>query len=100
MRRSIATVSVSGTLEDKLKAIAAAHFSAAELFETDLINYNGTPRQVQRLATDLGLAIDLYQPFRDFEGVADDVFRRNLDRAERKFDVMADLGAPGLSMAV
>jgi 4-hydroxyphenylpyruvate dioxygenase len=94
MQRSIATVSVSGALEDKLKAIAAAHFSAAELFETDLINYNGTPRQVQRLATDLGLAIDLYQPFRDFEGVADDVFRRNLERAERKFDVMADLDAP------
>src|SRR4051812_31188501 len=94
MQRSIATVSVSGALEDKLKAIAAAHFSAAELFETDLINYNGTPRQVQRLATDLGLAIDLSQPFRDFEGVADDVFRRNLERAERKFDVMAELGAP------
>jgi hypothetical protein len=31
--RSIATVSVSGTLEEKLRAIAAAHFSAAELFE-------------------------------------------------------------------
>jgi 4-hydroxyphenylpyruvate dioxygenase len=94
MRRSIATVSVSGTLEDKLKAIAAAHFSAAELFETDLVNFNGTPREVQRLAADLGLAIDLYQPFRDFEGVADDASRRNLDRAERKFDVMADLDAP------
>src|SRR2546423_4530534 len=94
MQRSIATVQVRGALEDKLKAIAAAHFSAAELFETDLINYNGTPRQVQRLATDLGLAIDLFQPFRDFEGVSDDVFRRNLDRAERKFDTMAQLGAP------
>src|SRR5207302_5694535 len=43
-----------------------------------------------------GLAIDLYQPFRDFEAVSDDVFRRNLDRAERKFDVMGELGAPML----
>ncbi len=94
MLRSIATVSVSGTLDEKLKAIAAAHFAAIELFETDLINFSDTPREVQRLASDLGLAIDLYQPFRDFEAVSDDVFRRNLDRAERKFDVMGELGAP------
>ncbi|MCA1645394.1 MAG: TIM barrel protein [Chloroflexi bacterium] len=42
----------------------------------------------------LGLTLDLFQPFRDLEGVPDDVFKRNLDRAERKFDVMAELGAP------
>src|SRR5438132_6607107 len=94
MLRSIATVSVSGTLDEELKAIGAAHFTAIELFETDLINFNKTPRQVGLLASDLGLAIDLYQPFRDFEAVSDDVFRRNLDRAERKFDVMGELGAP------
>ena len=89
MLRSIATVSVSGTLDEKLKAIGAAHFTAIELFETDLINFNKTPRQVGLLASDLGLAIDLYQPFRDFEAGSDDVFRRILDRADRKFDVCA-----------
>jgi 4-hydroxyphenylpyruvate dioxygenase len=94
VRRSIATVSLSGTLDEKLEAIAAAHFSAVELFETDLITFSGTPRDVGRLAADLGLTIDLYQPFRDFEGVSDEVFQHNLDRAERKFDVMAELGAP------
>ena len=94
MRRSIATVSLSGTLDQKLKAVAAAHFSAVELFETDLITFSGTPRDVQHLASDFGLGIDLYQPFRDFEGVSDEVFQLNLDRAERKFDVMAALGAP------
>src|SRR5919201_5412884 len=94
MRRSIATVSISGTLEEKLEAIAAAGFVAIELFETDLINFSGTPRQVRQLASDLGLTIDLYQPFRDFEGVSDELIRRNLDRAERKFDVMGELGAP------
>jgi 4-hydroxyphenylpyruvate dioxygenase len=94
MRRSIATVSLSGALDEKLRAIAAAHFSAIELFENDLINFSGKPREVRALAEDLGLSIDLFQPFRDFEGVPDDVFRRNLDRAERKFDTMAELGAP------
>ena len=37
MRRSIATVCLSGTLEDKLAAAAAAGFDEVELFEPDLI---------------------------------------------------------------
>src|SRR5205823_2830624 len=65
-----------------------------ELFENDLINFDGPPRALRQLADDRGLTIEVYQPFRDFEGVSDDVFRRNLDRAERKFDVMGELRAP------
>ncbi len=94
MRRSIATVSMSGTLRQKLEAIAAARFDGFELFEPDFIAFNGSAKDLRSLAGDLGLGIDLYQPFRDFEGMPDDVFRRNLDRAERKFDVMQELGAP------
>ena len=37
MRRSIATVCLSGTLEEKLAAAAAAGFDGVELFEPDLI---------------------------------------------------------------
>ena len=44
-------------------------------------------------AADLGLAVLLYQPFRDFEAVPDDMFRQNLRRAERKLELMASLGA-------
>jgi 4-hydroxyphenylpyruvate dioxygenase len=94
MRKCIATVSLSGTLPDKLDAIAAARFDAIEVFENDLIQFQGTPAELRDMAADLGLGIDLYQPFREFEGVADEQFRRNLDRAERKFDVMQRLGAP------
>ena len=36
MRKSIATVSLSGSLEQKLQAIAAAGFDGVELFENDL----------------------------------------------------------------
>ena len=93
MRKAIATVSMSGTLREKLEAIAAARFDGFELFEPDLINYNGTPAEVGAIAADLGLACELYQPFRDFEGSPDAVFQRNLDRAERKFDVMEAVGA-------
>ncbi|CAN5332549.1 bifunctional sugar phosphate isomerase/epimerase/4-hydroxyphenylpyruvate dioxygenase family protein [soil metagenome] len=94
MRRAVATVSMSGTLRHKLEAIAAARFDAIELFEADFINFDGTARELAAMATDLGLGIDLYQPFRDFEGMPDAAFERSLDRAERKFDLMQQLGAP------
>lgn len=94
MRRSIATVSLSGTLPEKLEAISVARFDGVEIFENDLTFFPGNPRQVASMAADLGLAVDLFQPFRDLEGVDDATFARNLDRAERKFDLMADLGAP------
>ena len=94
MRRSIATVSLSGTLRQKLEAIAAARFDGVELFEPDFISFTGSARELRQQAADLGLGIDLYQPFRDFEGMPDELFRRSLDRAERKFDVMQELGCP------
>lgn len=92
MRRSIATVSLSGMLREKLEAIAAARFDGVEIFENDLLQFPGSPRDVRRLCEDLGLAIELFQPFRDFEGVPDGQLQRNLDRAERKFDLMQELG--------
>lgn len=92
MRHAIATVSLSGMLREKLEAIAAARFDGVEIFENDLLQFSGSPRDVRRLCEDLGLAIDLFQPFRDFEGVDDAQLQRNLDRAERKFDLMQELG--------
>lgn len=92
MQRSIATVSLSGTLPEKLEAIAAAGFDGVEIFENDLLYYDGSPREVRQICTDLGLAITLFQPFRDFEGCRRDRLARNLERAERKFDLMHELG--------
>ena len=94
MHRSIATVSLSGTLRQKLEAIAAAGFDGIELFENDFIHFNGTAAELGRIASDLGLSIDLYQPFRDFEGMPEPQFQRSLERAERKFDLMQAMGAP------
>ncbi|MGR6917494.1 bifunctional sugar phosphate isomerase/epimerase/4-hydroxyphenylpyruvate dioxygenase family protein [[Actinomadura] parvosata] len=93
MRKSIATVSVSGTLTEKLEAIAAAGFDGVEIFENDLLACPLSPEEVRARAADLGLGIDLYQPFRDFEAVPKEVLAGNLRRAERKFQVMERLGA-------
>ncbi len=96
MRRSIATVCLSGTLEEKLAAAAAAGFDGVELFENDLIASPHPPGEVRQRADDLGLTIDLYQPFRDLEAVPADVFAGNLRRAEAKFAAMEELGAPAM----
>lgn len=93
MRKSIATVSVSGTLPEKLAAIAQATFQGVEIFESDLVNAPFPVERIRWQAADLGLAIELYQPFRDFEAMPPDRFAANLKRAERKFDVMERLGA-------
>jgi len=94
MHRSIATVSLSGTLRQKLEAVSAAGFDGIELFEADFVNFKGSADELGRIAADLGLSIDLYQPFRDFEGMPEAQFRRSLERAERKFDLMEAMGAP------
>jgi 4-hydroxyphenylpyruvate dioxygenase len=96
MRRSIATVCLSGTLDEKLAAAARAGFDGVELFEADLVNSPLPPADVRGLCDELGLTVDLYQPFRDFEAVPGATFERNLRRAEAKFDVMEQLGAPTL----
>jgi 4-hydroxyphenylpyruvate dioxygenase len=91
---SIATVSLSGTLPEKLEAAASVGFDGVEIFENDLLTFDGTPEEVCRIVRDLGLAITLYQPFRDFEAMPEPQRSRNLERAERKFDIVAALGAP------
>ncbi|MFC3443244.1 bifunctional sugar phosphate isomerase/epimerase/4-hydroxyphenylpyruvate dioxygenase family protein [Sphingobium rhizovicinum] len=93
MTFGIATVSLSGTLEEKLRAAAAAGFDGVEIFENDLIASPLSPREVRAMMDDLGLGCMLYQPFRDFEGMPGAMRQRALDRAEAKFDLMGDLGA-------
>ena len=92
LRKCIATVALSGTLRDKLEACAAVGFEGVEIMEADLLTFDGSPADVRRICADLGLTIEVYQPFRDFEAMPDPQRARNLDRAERKFDVMQALG--------
>lgn len=92
MQRSIATVCLSGTLPDKLESAAAAGFEGVEIFEQDLLAFDGSPAEAGRMAADLGLAITIFQPFRDFEAMPEPARARNMDRAERKFDTMQALG--------
>jgi 4-hydroxyphenylpyruvate dioxygenase len=90
---SIATVSLSGDLADKLRAIAAAGFDGVEVFENDFLTFDGNPRDVGKMIADLGLGIVAFQPFRDFEGMPEPLRGRTFERARRKFELMNELGA-------
>ncbi len=90
-KRSIATVALSGSLDEKLRAIAGAGFDAVEIFENDLLTFNGSPGDVGQLCRDLGLSICAFQPFRDFEGMPEPQRSRNFARAQHKFDLMLQL---------
>ncbi|MEW1820933.1 TIM barrel protein [Arthrobacter sp. NPDC080031] len=92
MRTGIATVCLSGTLKEKMQACAIAGFDGIEIFEQDLVTSPLSPEDVRKMAADLGLGLDLYQPFRDFDSVSEDILQENLRRADAKFKLMSRLG--------
>ena len=92
MIRSIATVSIGGALDVKLRTIAAAGFDAVEIFEPDFTCFDGSARDVARMCGDLGLKICALQPFRDFEGMPEPQRKQAFRRVEKKFDLMEELG--------
>ena len=92
MKTSIATVSISGDLGEKLAAISAAGVDGVEIFENDFLTFDGPPDAVGRMVRAHGLEITVYQPFRDFEGMPEPQRARTFERVERKFDLMEELG--------
>ena len=92
LRLAISTVSLSGTLEDKLRAAAEAGFHAIEVLESDLVMSAWPPERVRAEAERLGLSIAAYQPFH-IEAVPPHVFETTLRRAIRKLGVLDALGA-------
>lgn len=93
MQFSIATVSLGGSLSEKLTAIARAGFEGVEIFEADVLAHDGSPAEIGRMVADTGLAIVAFQPFRDFEGMPEPQRSRGFERARRKFALMHELGA-------
>jgi 4-hydroxyphenylpyruvate dioxygenase len=92
VQTAIATVCLAGTLNEKLEATAAARFKGVEIFENDVLSFDGTPAEVGRRIRELGLEAVTFQPFRDFEGMPEPQRSKAFSRAERKFDLMQELG--------
>ena len=96
MKTSLATVSISGTLEQKLQAAAKAGFDAIEIFENDFTQFPGSPADVRKMCEDLGLHILAFQPFRDGGGVPDAMHQQSLYRMQKKFEIMHELNTQRL----
>ncbi|MDP5220215.1 TIM barrel protein [Ruegeria sp. 2205SS24-7] len=93
---SIATTSVPGDLMTKLDVIAASGFSGIELYEPDLTGFPGRAAEVAGKARDLGLSIDVLQPFHEFEGLAGAERAAAFIRLDQKLALMQALGAKTL----
>lgn len=96
IKTSIATVSLSGSLPEKLQASAAAGFDAVEIFENDLTTFEGKPSDIRQMAKDLGLVILALQPFRDLEAMPEPYRSQKLYYVQKKFELMHELGTDRL----
>ena len=56
IKKTTATVCLSGTLVEKMHACAAAGFDGIELFEPDLVVAPQSPEEIRGLAERLGLS--------------------------------------------
>lgn len=96
MKTSMATVSLGGSLSDRLESMARAGFAGVEIFDDDLATSGLSARQVADKVAACGLKITLFQPCRDVEGVPALLRARTFDRVERQFDTMEAMGADQL----
>ncbi|UAJ66289.1 sugar phosphate isomerase/epimerase family protein [Candidatus Schneideria nysicola] len=96
MRKAISTVSLSGTLPEKLYAISKAGFDAVEIFSDDLVQFTGKIRDIRLLTEDLNLKIVLLQPLRDFDGIQPENRNKATEHAKKMFEQMNNLGCQQL----
>jgi 4-hydroxyphenylpyruvate dioxygenase len=91
---AVASVTLGGSLPERLQAAAAGGFRGFELFDSDLEGARWSAAELRRMIADAGLApVDLF-PLRDFEGLPADLRPAMLDRAARCLDFAAGIGAP------
>jgi 4-hydroxyphenylpyruvate dioxygenase len=83
-------------LPTKLEMIAAAGFSGVELYEPDLTGFSGAVDQIAKKAVELGLGIDVFQPFHDFEGLVGPERDAAFARLDQKLNLVDGLSAKTL----
>jgi sugar phosphate isomerase/epimerase len=87
------TVTISGTLEHKLRCMKAAGFSGVELWARDLVSHPGGVREAAQIVKASGLKVTDFQPLRDFEGAPDTMRAQRLDMAGEQLSLMKEVGA-------
>jgi len=64
-----------------------------ELTESDLVLSDMQPDEIRGLLEELNMSVSLFHALSDCEAVPEEVFRKTLVRADRKFELMNHLGA-------
>lgn len=88
------TISLAGSLENKLKAMREAGFSQVMLKANDLVGHEGGVDAAVRAVKASGLRVTGFQVLRDFEGLSGHLHGYKVDMAKAMLEMAHALGAP------
>ena len=88
------TVSLAGSLENKLKAMREAGFSQVMLKANDIVGHEGGVDAAVRAVKASGLRVTGFQVLRDFEGLSGHLHGYKVDIAKSMLEMAHALGAP------
>ncbi len=88
------TISLAGSLENKLKAMREAGFSQVMLKANDIVGHDGGVDAAVRAVKASGLRVTGFQVLRDFEGLSGHLHGYKVDIAKSMLEMAHALGAP------
>ena len=88
------TISLAGSLENKLKAMREAGFSQVMLKANDLVGHDGGVDAAVRAVKASGLRVTGFQVLRDFEGLSGHLHGYKVDIAKAMLEMAHAVGAP------
>lgn len=90
------TISLAGSLENKLQAMREAGFSQVMLKANDIVGHDGGVDAAVRAVKASGLRVTGFQVLRDFEGLSGHLHNYKVDMAKAMLEMAHALGAPVL----
>ena len=88
------TITLAGSLENKLKAMREAGFSQVMLKANDIVGHDGGVDAAVRAVKASGLRVTGFQVLRDFEGLTGHLHDYKVDVAKAMLEMAHALGAP------
>ena len=88
------TITLAGSLENKLKAMREAGFSQVMLKANDLVGHEGGVDAAVRAVKASGLRVTGFQVLRDFEGLSGHLHGYKVDIAKAMLEMAHAVGAP------
>ncbi|MBO9678362.1 MAG: sugar phosphate isomerase/epimerase [Acidovorax sp.] len=95
-RYGMDTITLNGSLEAKLDAIAGAGFGQVMLNARDLVGHPGGVRAAAQAVRASGLRPTGFQVLRDFEGLSGHLHHYKVDIAKSMLEMCAEIGSPVL----